>query len=65
MRKEKGATMEIKKCPFCGGEARMHDHLVSYYIECVNCKAGIEQRTDTQAIEAWNRRVNDERKETD
>lgn len=52
--------MEIKKCPFCGGEAKMHDYLVEYRIECENCSATIEERTDVQAIEAWNRRVDDD-----
>lgn len=52
---------EIKKCPFCGGNAIkvMSEDLHIFYVACDDCKA----MTDVfftnieDAIEAWNRRV--------
>lgn len=62
--------MELKPCPFCGGEAELVPHkffsekfkvwkVESYGIECYNCHAKcfpfFEREED--AIKAWNRRV--------
>jgi Lar family restriction alleviation protein len=54
---------ELKSCPFCGGEAEIHN-LVKIdindrcWIECKEC--GISTKIydgEQEAIEAWNRRV--------
>lgn len=61
----------LKRCPFCGGEAKVaHDVTIVYtwsYISCTKCKArttyflmSTEYSSDQRAIEAWNRRVEDE-----
>lgn len=64
----------IKKCPFCGGEAKLgcniyedysyeYDDTIektSYYVECTKC--GITTKfihTADGAIEKWNTRVNE------
>ena len=47
---------KLKPCPFCGGEAHlMHD---GHWISCEGCQAESGYRpTRETAIEAWNRRV--------
>jgi Lar family restriction alleviation protein len=52
---------ELKKCPFCGGEAILYksfDYVNKCRVECTNCNI-CTQNYDTkgEAIEAWNRRV--------
>lgn len=46
--------LELKPCPFCGGEARSH-------VECVGCiRCGCETddfQTEAEALEAWNKRT--------
>jgi Lar family restriction alleviation protein len=59
--------IELKKCPFCGGEATVganeyYDGANTFYIYCTSC--GVQQmttkiRTD-EAIAAWNRRAKPE-----
>lgn len=64
----------LKPCPFCGGEAEIDNktimemgyHWESYYVICSKCEAKsvcIDERIEEmdKIIEAWNRRVNDER----
>ena len=59
--------MELKPCPFCGGEAVVatwrdeHGRLDPTVIGCSVCKAqsGLYDRKK-QATEAWNRRVGEE-----
>lgn len=48
---------ELKKCPFCGGEAEIIG-CESAWIVCKECyaKTGIFN-TKEEAIEAWNRRM--------
>lgn len=68
---------ELKPCPFCGskGEMRcdkkpdMNGYFVySYVVDCsrFDCPAsymiGNDFDTEAEAIEAWNRRINDERR---
>ncbi len=55
---------ELKSCPFCGGEAKMHTRLNSPYYAAV-CKDTrcpghnlyILYWTKEDAIKAWNRRA--------
>ena len=67
-------TTELKKCPFCGGEAEMKIKYGNYgytpHIYCVKCKrcgANIEMVSNNYAdlsdavANAWNRRAKDER----
>lgn len=61
--------MELKPCPFCGGEAILaHDHtgLGASYIRCEKCGLesvrfikSFEVASDDQAIRFWNRRYED------
>lgn len=52
--------LELKHCPFCGGEAKIKNNYVNkdIYVECRNCYSrtdgfGLEE----YAINQWNRRV--------
>lgn len=57
---------ELKPCPFCGGEshsgfyAARHKIDEYYMVMCWNCFARTIGETVDEAIEAWNRRVEDE-----
>ena len=67
--------MKLKPCPFCGGMAilrstyqyvRANTLALQYYVRCGNdtCElyvATCNRNTEEEAIEAWNRRVTDER----
>lgn len=55
---------ELKRCPFCGGEASVTEHIFrgltsTYGVVCLDCCCETRQFFDTadEAIEAWNRRV--------
>ena len=57
---------ELKPCPFCGRTDSLHiDRYQSNgcwwaYVECTECLAtGPVGKLKKDAIEAWNRRVND------
>jgi Lar family restriction alleviation protein len=51
--------MELKRCPFCGGEvysdwSRKND----FFVTCDNCNAYVKYfETEQEAIDAWNRRT--------
>ena len=52
---------ELRKCPFCGGEAVIKHGIISddnIYVACVECDScsGILHE-EGEAIAAWNRRV--------
>ena len=62
-------TKELRRCPFCGGEAEVVPHLYysiktereecdSFHVECKNCQSQgyAFWGTEEQAIKAWNRR---------
>lgn len=58
---------EIKQCPFCGGEAVLlqsgkHFNKVWFRVVCKNdcCEQMYQYDNTDEAIEAWNRRANDE-----
>ena len=61
----------IKNCPFCGGKAHLYNnafHVIIHtyaYVKCSRCGTRTKQYkginwedTNWLAIEAWNRRVN-------
>ena len=58
---------ELKPCPFCGGnnvhnaEARCFGHSSRWAIVCCDCSARVERSTKQKALNAWNRRVDNER----
>lgn len=56
---------ELKRCPFCGGEAVsvVDDETESLFgIKCFSCGGAIDAEKEDldEAIEAWNRRANNE-----
>lgn len=59
--------MELKPCPFCGGEAEIKaDYLQTFFenptyvVGCFNCCIAERSYFKNTAIEAWNRRADDE-----
>lgn len=52
--------MELKPCPFCGGEARTHYHSLeqTWSVECGQCSCMMPYvgLTEADAIAAWNHR---------
>lgn len=61
--------IDLKPCPFCGGEAMIVEHTFyelnpTYGIYCKNCEAKTRQfyKTEEDAAEAWNRRANNDKK---
>ena len=54
---------ELKRCPFCGGEAAiLHYPGDGYLPHCTECDGTIEKWFDTpeEALESWNRRATNE-----
>lgn len=52
--------MELKPCPFCGGEARFVRRVAEYYVQCAGCGAtGKSKQIAECAVKAWNRRAED------
>lgn len=58
--------IELKSCPFCGGEARLQRKGDGYYVICKRCGCRTpynqyqfisREKLREEAIEAWNRRV--------
>lgn len=61
---------QLKPCPFCGSEGKVffndeacyHGGKGTYYIVCAECASrGKNGNDEQQAIEAWNRRVGDDK----
>lgn len=57
---------ELKRCPFCGGEATLRREHGRFFVSCENDKCGVGVETTLwvsgtmeSAVEAWNRRVED------
>lgn len=59
------AESELKRCPFCGGEASLGYEPERYYKYTVYCtECGIKtpaEHIDAIAIHVWNRRTDDGR----
>lgn len=57
--------IELKPCPFCGGEARKYKGALDLYgIVCKKCGAKIYGRANkASATRAWNRRTDNEQRE--
>lgn len=48
----------LKSCPFCGGEAYLHDRRSDgYSVRCLECSATLDKSRREEAISAWNRRA--------
>lgn len=62
---------ELKPCPFCGGEAIIHKRAYDnrgglphdFTVYCDKCHASVRHYypTEKEAIEAWNRRADNDR----
>lgn len=52
---------ELKPCPFCcGNNLKICDWYVACWVECLGCfTEGPSAETPEEAIEVWNRRVED------
>ena len=56
---------DLKPCPFCGGKANLEWYVLPKYecvIHCLVCPLSFGRylgRNKEEAIEAWNRRVDD------
>ena len=57
---------ELKKCPFCGGEANIESYdpydgyqgnFTVWRVQCYQCRALIQRKTREKAIADWNRRA--------
>ena len=65
--------MELKPCPFCGGEARVvfrpvrvgaHVSRGTYYVHCKTCLIATQPRKKQHlVVEVWNRRAGEGEKE--
>jgi Lar family restriction alleviation protein len=66
-----GLTMELKSCPFCGGDGSLNTNVAAKIVfgSCWVCgargpavvsKDRITEEDITKAIEEWNRRADDE-----
>ena len=62
--------IELKRCPFCGGEAILvHDakreiygtdrYMTGVAIGCNTCTVNMLYGSEKRVIEAWNRRANE------
>lgn len=53
--------IQLKKCPFCGGEAKFVKTSIAEYVQCTRCKAETGVISSfAEAAEAWNRRADNE-----
>lgn len=53
------SDIELKPCPFCGGEAEMLNYSESeWLVYCPACGGAVEKwrKTEAEAIEQWNTR---------
>ena len=59
--------IKLKRCPFCGGKARVETHdmraefgYVKYSVFCLDCDLWIESKVLKTAVNKWNTRKADE-----
>jgi len=54
---------ELKRCPFCGGEATVMEAVGEVWVKCSECHSsnGCSTGERAKAIEAWNTRQDGER----
>lgn len=62
--------MEIKPCPFCGGEAKVYRRgsaILRWYAMCVSCSASSDEDylSPEDAADAWNQRFEQNPSEAD
>lgn len=52
-------AMELKPCPFCGGEAELcvHEATGVSWVRCIECETTSGASSEAGAIKAWNKRV--------
>ena len=51
-------SSNLKPCPFCGGEAEFYE-FTCFWVSCKDCWCEtFTYDTKQEAVEAWNRRVN-------
>ena len=61
--------VELKPCPFCGGEAYIDNNRyevrnktllgITYFVRCSKCQVeSFEYHSKADAVKAWNRRAN-------
>ena len=64
--KGRETMFELKKCPFCGGEAVIRNGNFSFMatIACQDCDAEVrvisEENAVAKAVEKWNRRAGED-----
>ncbi len=54
---------KLKPCPFCGSDSLYipENPVFDYYVRCNNCQSRSNSFENAErAIEAWNRRTNDD-----
>ncbi len=53
------SKQHIKRCPFCGGKAGLHeDYSSSWLVQCNSCGAStLRARHCEEVILRWNRRI--------
>ena len=63
-----GNTNVLKPCPFCGGNVDLNHYVLKgsdwWYVACKTCQIAMDplywnEQTKAEAIEKWNRRVNE------
>lgn len=60
---------ELRPCPFCGGKAKLYRDrpigvspcMIKPHIDCTECTASMYASSAVQVIEAWNRRMTDDK----
>ena len=54
--------IKLKRCPHCGGEAKMIGSYPNCFVECQRCRSSSDMAISPEkAAKAWNRRARDER----